>query len=528
MYDLLLKNGTIMDGTGNPAFIGDVAISDGKIAKIGENISESAAQTVDVHQAVIAPGFIDMHSHSDNSFLRDERCQSRIYQGITTEVTGQCGFSVYPCKPEHLDEMLDFSSVGDLAKPYLSESLSDYIKKAQANGKRMATNQAAFIGHGALRAGVMGFANRKATPEELREMQNLLDREMAQGAWGLSLGLGYAPGAFSDQEELNAMGEVIAKYDGLIASHMRDQGPKIMESLNEMYEINRKTGARVHISHLKASGKAQFGWAPEIWKNIEQAQKEGIAVTADAYPYTAAASGITNALPKWTLAGGVAAAAKRLEPGSSEREKIMAELNAKFVTKEDGEAFRIVDTNGRCEEANGKNIYQLSQMWDCSMAEALARLIVKTKGNAPTVYFCMSEADVLYFLRQEITIGSDGSGWSITGEENKGRPHPRFFGTYPRFLRLVREHKLCTMEDAVRRITALPASYIGLADRGLLREGMVADITVFDEKTIYDTPTYDDPFQKCAGIIHVLLDGQFALRDGEQTDLRLGHFLKKR
>ena len=528
MFDLLLKNGKIVDGSGSPAYMGDVAVSDGKIVRMAQHIDGEAKKTVDVQGAVIAPGFIDMHSHSDNSFLEDERCQSRIYQGITTEVTGQCGFSVYPCKPENLDYMVQFSSIGDLVKPYVSESLREYIEKAKKAGKRMATNQLAFIGHGALRAGVMGFDGRKATPEELKEMQRLLDREMAEGAWGLSLGLGYAPGAFSDQEELNAMGEVIAKYDGIIASHMRNQAEKTMESLNEMYEINRKTGARVHISHLKASGKPQWGWAPEIWANIEAAQKAGIAVTADMYPYTAASSGITNALPKWTLKGGVQAAAERLKEGSPERAAIMEELEEKFQTQEDGEAFRIVDTNGDCVEANGKNIYELSQMWNCSMAEALARLVVKVNGVAPTVYFCMSEEDVLYFLRHELAIGSDGTGRTINGEEHRGNPHPRFFGTFPRFLRLVREKNLCSLEDAVRRMTHLPASILRLQDRGLLKEGMVADMTVFDPDTIFDTPTYDNPFQKCIGIKHVIMEGQFALEDGEQTDLLLGHFLKKR
>ena len=526
MLDLILKNAVVYDGTGAPPFHGNIGIAQGKIAVLSQQpIAEEAKEIVDLGGLAAAPGFIDFHSHSDTTFLPDSRCQSKLFQGITSEVTGQCGYTVYPCKPEKLELMKEFSSVSSKWDSYVSTSMAQFIEKAKSENRQMATNQLPMVGHGALRAGVMGFEGRKATAEELADMAALLDKEMADGAWGMTLGLGYAPGVFADQEELNAMGEVIAKYDGIIASHMRNQGAEIIAALEEMYEINRKTGAKVHISHLKSSGKEQWGWAPKIWEYIKQAQKNGIAVTADMYPYTAAATGITNILPKWTLEGGVAAAAARL--ASDQRGQILAELDHRFAEKEDGEAIYVVTTYGLCPEADGKNIYEMSQIWNCTMSEAAARLMVETKGSADCIFFCMSEEDVLYFLRQEVTIGTDGCGMPLSKEENEGRPHPRHFATFPRFFRLVREEKLCTLEHAVYRATGLPAQIIGLQDRGLLKEGMVADITVFDPDTIADKATYENPFQKAEGIEYVLLAGEFAIHNGEQTEKRLGQFLLK-
>ena len=527
MLDLILKNAVIYDGTGAAPYKGDIGICQGKIAQISKQpIEEEAKETVDVGGLAAAPGFIDIHSHSDTTFLADSRCQSKICQGVTTELAGQCGSTVYPCKPENLENMQEFSGIGSASLPYHATSLQEFIEKAQADGKSMSTNLVSLIGHGALRAGVMGFEGRKATKQELEEMKALLDREMAQGAWGLSLGLGYAPGVFANQEELNAMGEVVAKYDGVITSHMRNQGAQIMESLGEMYEINRKTGARVHIAHLKASGKEQWGWAPAIWENIAQAQATGVAVTADMYPYTAAATGITNILPKWTLEGGIPAAAARL--ASPQREQILKELDQRFAQPEDGEAIYVVTTHGLCPEADGKNIYQLSQLWNCTMSEAAARLMVETKGGANCIFFCMSNEDVMYFLAQKVAIGSDGSGRPLAEKENQGKPHPRNFATFPRFFRLARENNLCSLEQAVYRVTGLPASIIGLKDRGLLKEGMAADITVFNPQTIADCATYENPFQQCQGIEHVLVAGEFAVRSQKQTEKRLGQFLKKR
>lgn len=296
MYDYILRGGIVVDGTGSPAIEADVAIKDGKIAKIQRDIKEPAKEILDVTGLAVSPGFIDFHSHSDTGFLVDDRCESKIYQGITTELAGQCGSTIYPCPEDRLESLREYA--GESFKEFASSSFQEFLDKVTAHNKKMATNLVSLIGHGAIRVGVMGFEDRKATREELAQMQALLDRDMKAGAWGLSLGLGYSPGVSSDQEELNALGEVVAKYDGIITSHMRRQDEKTPESLEEMYEINRQTGAHVHIAHFKAAGRQNWGRAPEFVNNVADARTSGIHVTVDVYPYTAASSGITNSFPK--------------------------------------------------------------------------------------------------------------------------------------------------------------------------------------------------------------------------------------
>lgn len=358
-------------------------------------------------------------------------------------------------------------------------------------------------------------------------MQALLEKDMQAGAWGLSLGLGYTPGVSSDQEELNALGEIVAKYNGKIASHMRDQSSKTPQSLEEMYEINRKTGAHVHIAHFKAGGKANWGRAPEFVQNVADARQEGINVTVDVYPYTAASSGITNSFPKWAIQGGQQKAIERLK--GEERQQIMDFLNENFQTKQDGDGLYIVTTGGRYPIADGKTVWELSQELGISMAETIAKVTIETDAKTTCIAFAMSEEDVEYMLSQQnFAIGSDGRALPLSAEENAGKPHPRNFGTFPRFLRIAREKGICSVEEAVYRFTGLAADIMQLSDRGLLKEGLVADITVFDPVNVTDTATYVEPFQKPVGIEHVFIGGKPALLNGQQTELRLGEFILKK
>ena len=527
MFDLLIKNGTVIDGTGEARFTADVAITGEKIAAIEPHIPvEEARQVIDAQGLVVAPGFIDIHSHSDTYFLRDDRGESRIYQGVTTELAGQCGSTIYPCPPEHMERIRDFADAA--VRDYASASFGEFLEKVQRDGKKMGTNLVPLIGHGALRCGVMGYEDRPATKEELEEMKRLLDEDMAHGVWGLSLGLGYTPGVSSDQEELCALGEVVARYQGIITSHMRDQGLGTPRSLEEMYEINRRTGAHVHIAHFKASGRAAWGKAPEFVDNVRKAQKDGIHVTVDLYPYLAASSGITNSFPKWTIQGGKEKAVAILQD-PEKRGEIIRQLEESFSTKEDGEGLYVVTTEGRYPPADGKNIWQLSQELGLSMAETIAQVTVETQAQATCISFAMCQEDVDYMLSQkDFAIGSDGVSLSLAPEENEGKPHPRNFGTFPCFLRLAREKGFCTLEEAGHRITGLSARIIGLKDRGILRPGMQADITVFDGGKVTDKATYENPFQKPEGIHHVFMAGQAALLHGEQTDARLGRFLLKK
>ncbi len=524
MYDYILRGGIIVDGTGAKPMQADISIKDGKIIEIAPKIKNTGSQVIDATGLAIAPGFIDFHSHSDTSFLLDDRCESKILQGVTTELAGQCGSTIYPCPEDRLDNITKFA--GEEFQEFASSSLQKFIAKVKTRGKMMSTNLISLIGHGAVRCGVMGFEDRKATREELAEMQRILECDMKAGAWGLSLGLGYAPGVSSDQEELNALGEVVSKYDGIICSHMRNQGEGTPESLNEMYEIYRQTGAHVHIAHFKSAGKSNWGRAPEFVQNVADARESGINVTVDLYPYTAASSGITNSFPKWSIQGGVHKAVERLQ--NEERTRLLKDLEKTFQTQSDGESLYIVTTNGGYPIADGKNVWQLSQELGISMAEAIAKVAIETQARCTCISFSMCEEDVNYMLSQKnYVIGSDGRGLPMSAEENHGKPHPRNFGTFPRFLRWARENGV-SLEQSVRRITGLSAEYLGLGDRGILKPNLIADVTVFDPANVSDKATYDNPFQKPIGIEHVFIKGQPAVLYGEQTDNRLGEFILKK
>lgn len=525
-YDLLIQNSRVADGTSQPAYQADVAVLDGKIAQIAPSIpADCARQVLDGQGLVTAPGFIDIHSHSDSYFLRDDRGESRIYQGVTTELAGQCGSTIYPCPAEHMDRIRQFA--GKEVEEYASGSLAEFLEKVKRDGHKMGTNLAPLIGHGALRCGVMGYEDRKALPEELAQMEALLRRDMEAGAWGLSLGLGYTPGVSADGPELQALGQVVADFGGLITSHMRDQGLGTPASLEEMYEIFRRSGAHVHIAHFKASGKAAWGKAPEFVENVRRAQAQGVHVTADVYPYAASSSNVTNSFPKWAIHGGLQRAVALLQD-PEQRGELMSQLERIFVTEQDGRSLYVVDTGGMYPPADGKDIWQLSQQLGLSMAETVAKVTVETMAQAACISFCMDQGDVDHMLSQnDFAIGSDGVSLPFAPELNAGKPHPRNFGTFPRFLRLARENKICSLEEAVRRITGLPAQIIGLPDRGFVKEGMIADLTVFDPETVTDKATFENPFQKPEGVRHVIMAGRPALLDGQQTELRLGQFILK-
>lgn len=525
MYDIILKGGTIVDGTGGPARVADLAVSDGKIVLIADEIQGSAAQTLDVSGLAVAPGFIDIHSHSDSSFLMEGSTQSKIHQGVTTEVAGQCGHTPFPLAKGH-DTEPDGATEGK-AGAFSAPSMEAFIQRAESENRGMSTNLILLVGHGSIRNAVIGSENRKVTASELDQMKELLDKDMRAGAWGLSLGLGYAPGVSSDQDELNEMGAIVAKYDGIVTSHMRNQGAGTPQSLEEMYNIHRHSGVKVHISHYKVSGKDNWGRADEFVQWIHDAQQKGIKVSVDVYPYRASSSGITNCWPNWAIQGGREAAVRRTQ--NEERAALQAHLDKRFATPEDGDGLYVVTTHGRFPIADGKTIRQIAEELGISMAEAVLEVTRQTDAGATCISFSMCDDDVMTMLAQDdFAIGSDGRGFSMDPAECEGKPHPRNFGTFPRFLGLARDKDLCSLETAVYRMTGLAREIMDIPDRGVLKEGYAADITVFDPNEVSDTGSFDDPIRKNTGIHHVLLGGEFALRDGEQTSLRAGRFLRKR
>ena len=528
MLDLLLQNGLICDGTGTSPFVGDVSIRDGKIVEIAPHITEEARETVDVSGLVIAPAFIDMHSHSDAWFMKDDRCQAKRYQGVATEVVGQCGSSQFPRSVSQVSRIRRETEAGKLSEMGAYQAGTfEKLRRLRAD-RKMSTNLVQMIGHNAIRNGVVGPMARPAWEDEIKISQFLLTQAIEQGVWGMSLGLGYVPGLFADKAELASLMEICYIDDIMVSVHMRNECERVFESLEEMIDLAKMTKVRLHISHLKLGAKEVWGKAEELYNRIQQANAEGARITADLYPYNACSTGLSSRLPDWALDGGSTRCAKRLEKEPDFRAQVLEYLRPRYPQREDGDRLYIVGTGGRCPDIDGKTVGQLSEEWGMPVPEAIIETLIRTQGQDDSIITNMDEKDVLWLLgRNDLTIGSDASCRPFDPAASDGKPHPRTYGTFPRFLRLCREHDLCPVETAVHRITQLPASIVGLTDRGVLKAGMVADVTVFNKDTITDTATYDEPFQKPVGVEHVIMNGKFALKNGEQTEERLGDYLLK-
>ena len=527
MYDLLLKGGLVCDGSGAKPWKGDVAVKDGKIAELAEHISAPAQTVLDVSGLVVSPAFIDLHSHSDGSYINDERCESKIYQGVATEVVGQCGDSLFPRSQEQMTRLRE-KGPDDKSEPseyYQSASFEKLRTKAKAEGKKMSTNLVQLVGHNSIRHGVVGLGARASTSDENKLSAYLLEKNLDEGAWGLSLGLGYMPGIFSEINELVELGKVCQKYGVIITSHMRDEADHVHESVDEMLNIHRGSGARVHIVHLKISSEKLWGTADKLYDHINKAKESGIPVTADMYPYNASSTGITNVLPRWAMEGGPDETTKRLANPGQDRDRIYMHLCEKYPTKKEGDRVYIISTNGRYPAADDKTMGELSEEFGLSVPDTIVKTLIETSCRGSGIFFSMFEDDVFYLLTKDISIGSDGSGRPYDPGKNHGKPHPRAYGTFPRFLRLRREKNLCSLETAIHRMTKKSADVVGLKDRGLLAPGYLADITVFNEAEVTDTATFKNPFQKPIGIKHVIMKGRFAIKDGIQTEERLGDYI---
>lgn len=516
MVDIIIRGGMVADGTGKSMYPADVAVQDGKITAIGDLSSLCAAKELNAHRLVVAPGFIDSHAHSDTSFLIDSSGASKLYQGVTTEVSGQCGSSPFPSRAGDLDGTLRHA-----------ESFDAFIRKFEESDCCMAVNQALLTGHGSLRAAVVGYEDRPATEEEIKTMQSLLRRDLEAGSWGMSLGLEYSPGFFAGPGELKALGTIVRECDGFIPCHMRSEGLKIDEAIEELLDISRASGARVHISHLKLDNYQVHGRAREVWERIESARREGVRVTADMYPFTASCTSLSIRCPKWSREGGDEALTQRLT--GPRRSEIVEGIRTHYFNADRAETCLINDDAGFWPEIVGKTLRFIAHEYlhTDDYAEAAAEILIRTHGQAGGIFFVMSGEDMLYFLSKDVGIGSDG--WAFPADESKltSRPHPRSYAALTEFFRLAREKHLYPIEETVRRVTSMPAAMLGIKARGTLSVGAAADITVFNPDTIAPRSTYLNPIQLSCGVVHVLVNGGIALENGVQTDYRGGRFLRK-
>ena len=514
MDRLIIRGGTVIDGTGRPAFPADVEVRGGIITAVKKDLPASAADKVlDAEGCVVAPGFIDAHAHSDTAFLKDDSGASKLFQGITTEISGNCGSSPFPYQDAGKDD------------GWRCASFKEFLERFDRERRRMAVNQAMLAGHGSLRESVVGEDDRPATETELERMRQLLASDLEQGAWGLSLGLEYAPGCFADTRELGFLAKTVGEFGGIVTCHMRSEGLHIDEAIDELAAVGRMSGAHVHISHLKLDNYRVHGRAREVWARIENARKEGVNITADVYPYTASSTTLTIRCPRWSLDGGDAALLERL--GGPRRQEIVEGIRCHYPDAARAETCLFSDDGGYWPEIVGKKLREVAEtcLGTRDYASAAAQVIERTRAQAWCVFFVMSGEDMLYFLSKDVSIGSDGRAMSADPAKVGSKPHPRSYGAVAEFLRLAREKRLCTLEEAVNRVTLLTARCFGITDRGVIAAGKAADITVFDPAAIAPRATYLDPVRTAQGVRHVVVNGEVALNDFAQTELRAGRFL---
>lgn len=499
-YDLLIVRGRIIDGTGNPWRRADVAIKDGRIARIGRIDMREARRTIDAEGKIVAPGFIDVHAHVENIYNQPD-AENFIRMGVTSLVTGNCG-----------------SSTVEVGK------FLDRIKE-----QPLAVNLATLIAHGSVRAKVMGDEDRAPTPEELRQMEALVEQGMKEGALGLSTGLIYVPGTYAKTEEIIALARVAARHGGIYATHMRNEGNGIFEAISESIRVGEEAGIPVEISHFKISSRKLWGKSTETIALVEQARARGLQVTVDQYAYTASSTSLDVLLPDWVRAGGREAAKTRLADAVT-RERVRAEM--KDGLKKRGfkdYSYAVVANYEPDKSFNGLSIVEITRRTrGTSKLDAQIEKIIEMfmAGGASMVYHGMSEEDVQRIMRQPWTMIAADAGVRRFGE---GVPHPRGYGNNARVLgRYVRELGIITLEDAVRKMTSLPAQTFRLRDRGLLLEGYAADVVIFDERTVADRATFDQPHQYPVGISYVIVNGQVVLSDGQMTGARPGAALRRR
>ena len=523
MLDLVLKNGRVVDGTGNPWFFGGVGVKDGTIVDVGK-IGRKSQETIDVGGRVISAGFVDGHCHSDLMVLDDPRSEIKLQQGVTTEVLGNCGMTPAPFARPNLDLLRTYVEpvLGRTGREWTWETVERYMNDLR--GTKPSENVATYVGHGTLRIAVMGFEDRPASNEELDRMKRLLEESLQAGVIGLSLGLMYAPGNYASREEIAELCSVLPRYDGLLATHIRGEGNSLISSIEEVVWIAGRCGVPLQISHLKAAGKSNWGGVVRAMELLEDARAKGLDVTCDVYPYTAGSTTLTSLLPPWALEGGVPQALKRLtDPGA--RKRIREELEHEhdswdnLVASTGWDSVYVSSLNySQHAGLEGKTIAEVSESRGVEPADCMMDLLLEQDGGVSIVFFHMAGVDVEQVVRWDRSlIASD----SLHDQAEK--PHPRLYGTFPHVLaKYVREKKLLTLEEAIRKMTSFPARRFKLGRRGLVAPGYAADLVVFDPDTISDEATYKDPKRFPTGISHVLVNGSKVVEHGVHRGTREG------
>src|SRR5438552_2717964 len=528
-FDVVIKNGTVYDGTGSEGRKADVAIRGDCIVGVGDFQTSSATNVIDAHNLAVAPGFINMPSWSTESLIQDGRSQSEIRQGVTTEIMGE-GESMGAVNDRVRQYMLKQQT--DIKYDIQWNTLAEYLQYLEKRG--VSCNIASFIGATTIRENVIGFEDKQPTPEQLDQMRELVRKEMEAGALGIGTSLIYPPAFYAKTEELIELCKVAAKYQGKYISHMRSEGNRLLEAVDELVRISREAGIPAEVYHIKAAGQPNWGKINDLLSRIEAAQKEGLKITADMYTYTAGGTGLDACLPPWTEDGGYPALFKRLRDPAT-REKIKAQVQTPSDEWENmylaagGPEHILLGQfkSDKLKPLTGKTLAEVAKTRGKDPIDTAMDLIVEDGSRIGTIYFMISEENVKKEIAKPwISFGSDEASQAPEGVFLKSNPHPRAYGNFARVLgKYVRDEKAIALPEAIRRLSALPATNLGLDHRGFLKEGMFADIVVFDPATISDRATFEKPHQYAVGVKHVFVNGVQVIKDGEHTGAKPGRAL---
>lgn len=518
-YDLVIRGARVLDGTGNPWYYADVGVLGERISRIGR-IAEKGRREIDAAGMYLTPGLIDMHSHSDYTLLVDGNAESKLRQGVTTEILGEASSAAPRCpaaQPEDDAATEPYKVVPDW------QDFGGYFARLERQG--IALNVASYVGSGRIRLCGMGADDRPPSPEELERMRKLVDDAMRQGAIGLASGLIYPPNSFAKTDELIELAKVAGQRGGIYTSHIRNEGGGVIRAVDEAIEIGEKGHLPVHILHIKVAGQNNWGRMKELIEHIQAARDRGMEISADQYPYVASATGLSTRLPDWALDGGIPKLVERVkDPGT--RQRIMSQMqNSPYNWNL---AVIAMVQQPQNKQYEGKSIAQVAQMRGKSPEETTLDLLAEENGTVRMVFFSMSEDDVRYAMRVPwISVGSDGSAFKPEGVLGQGKPHPRSYGTFARVLsKYVRDDKVISLEEAVRKMTSLAARQLHFADRGEIRDGAFADLLVFDLNKIKDNSTFEDPHHLAEGMSYVVVNGRVVLENGRYTGVKPGKVIR--
>ncbi|WP_036384798.1 amidohydrolase family protein [Muricauda sp. MAR_2010_75] len=520
-FDVLIKNGTIMDGSGEASYVGDIGINADTIAVIGNFENATGTKEIDASGLVVAPGFINMLSWAVESLIEDGRSMSDIKQGVTLEVFGE-GWSMGPLNDSMKKE--EKESQGDIKFNIEWTTLNEYLE--YLTGKGVSPNVASFVGATTLRVHTVGYENRAPTPQEMDSMKLMVKQAMEEGALGVGSSLIYAPAFYSNTEELIELCKVAAEYDGMYISHIRSEGSQLLESLDELIQIADEAGIRAEIYHLKQSGKENWRKFDVVVKKVDSARAAGLKITANMYNYVAGATGLDASMPPWVQEGGYEKWAERLQDPAI-RKKVMEEMRTptdewESLMQAAGDPSKILLAgfkNDTLKYLTGKTLAQVAEMRGLSPEETAMDLVIQDGSRVGTIYFLMSEENVKKQIALPwMSFGSDGGSLATEGVFLKSSTHPRAYGNVARLLgKYVRDEKVIPMEEAIHKLTTLPATNLKIKKRGALTEGYYADVVLFDPNTIRDKATFEEPHQYATGVKHVFVNGTQVLEDGEHT-----------